>query len=226
MPALAHEALQRDIIEHVADRAVTDAVVARRVIDSMGGRQLRLRGLHAGKIEVALHLRCDEAIDIHLRLGRHRIERTACGCDSGIVQRPRILDERILDVLDDLRDLRHIVDLAIEHGTRLMLLPLRRHDMQQAIGLFLRNDTDDAARADIERKEAVFVLAHRLRFCLFRGLGRGLARGCLFARGCPFRLARTPRAALRLRRCCAIGVIGFSGFRHKKLLTFRNFHNN
>ena len=58
----------------------------------------------------------------------------------------------MLDLADDGGDLRHIVNLSVEHGARLVLHALGRENVEQTVPL-LGNDADDTARADIERKD-------------------------------------------------------------------------
>ena len=81
------------------------------------------------------------------------------------MQRPRALGEPPLDLADDRRDLRHIVNLPVEHGARLVLHALRGEDVEDALTLF-GDDADDAARADVERKDELRLpLAARRAEC-------------------------------------------------------------
>ena len=207
--ALAHECLELHVVEQVADRAIAHAVVARGVVDGVGGRELRLGSLYAGEVEVALLFgRDDDAVDVHFGLGGHRVERTASGGDGRGVQGAGILDEGFLDVLDDGGDLRHVVDLTVEHSAGLVFLPLRGYDVQSVILAFLGDDADDAARADIQRENIVVMDAGRT--CRLRGLAARRA----FFRGRARRLAWAAGAAF----CrCGIFYFGCDCFRHEKI---------
>jgi len=74
--ALSDERLEIVAVEGIADRAVSDAVIARRIVDGVGMGEPALCFLHACEVEVALLCGCDNACDILLGLCRHRIERT------------------------------------------------------------------------------------------------------------------------------------------------------
>ena len=150
--ALSDERLEVVAVECVADRAVADAVVARRIVYGMRLGELLLCCLYAGKVEVALLCGRDRPRDILRRLGGHRVERAPrCG-DGGTVERARTLGEAPFDLADDCRDLRHIVNLSVEHGTCLMLHAFRCKDVEDTLTL-LGDNADDAARTDVECKD-------------------------------------------------------------------------
>ena len=151
-PALSDERLELVAVERIADRAVADAVVTRWIIDRVGVSQFFLCLLHACKVEVALLCRCNRAREVLLGIRCHRVEGTSCRCHSSTGQRPCTLHEAVLDLADDGSDLRHIVNLPVEHGTRAVLEAVGRQDVQQSVTLFSDN-ADHAARPDIERED-------------------------------------------------------------------------
>ena len=114
--------------------------------------ELLLRRLYARKVEVALLRRCDRARDILLRLGSHRVECASCGSHGGTAQCSRTLGEAAFDLANDGGNLRHIVNLSVKHGARLVLQPFGGKDMELPVTLF-GDDADDTARADVERKD-------------------------------------------------------------------------
>ena len=120
-PALPDERLELVAVERIADRAVADAVVARWIIDRVGVGQFLLCLLHARKIEVALLRGCNRAREVLLGIRCHRVEGTPCRRHSSTGQRPCTLHEAVFDLADDGSDLRHIVNLPVEHGTRTVL---------------------------------------------------------------------------------------------------------
>ena len=162
--ALSDERLEFVAVELVADRAVADAVVARRIIDRMRVREFSLRSLNAGKVEIALLRGCNCARDVLFRVGSHRVERTSCRSDGGTAQCACALGEATFDLTDDGSDLRYIVNLTVEHGTRFVLQPLCGEDVELPVTL-LSNDADDAARTDVQRKDELrgTFTAHRRR---------------------------------------------------------------
>ena len=150
--ALTDESLEFVVIERIADRAVADAIVARRIVDRVRMGKLSLCRLHARKVEIALLCGRDGARDLLLRLGGHRVEGASRGSHSSALECARALGEAVLDLADDGSDLRHIVNLSVEHGARLVLHALGRENVEQTVPL-LGNDADDTACADIERKD-------------------------------------------------------------------------
>ena len=120
-PALPDERLELVAVERIADCAVADAVVARRIIDGVGVGQFLLCLLHARKVEVALLRGRNRAREVLLCIRCHRVEGTPCRRHSSTGQRPCTLHEAVFDLADDGSDLRHIVNLPVEHGTRTVL---------------------------------------------------------------------------------------------------------
>ena len=216
LPALADEHAQVIVIEDIAYGAVAHAVVARRVINRMRADQLRLRGLYAGEIEVALLLGRDDAIHIHLGLSRHRVQRTAGRGNSRVMQTPDLLLEHLAHRRYDGRHLRHVMDLAVEHSPRLMLEAVRGYDLQLAIRLALGYDADDGAGADIQREYPLLGLPRRR--------GGFLAAGALTAGRAPLGLAdRLLSGSWRwcgaARRSIAAELAGFiCYYRHRENL--------
>ena len=170
LAALTDEALQGDVVERVLDRAVADAVVAAGVVDVLGAGELRLRRLHAREVEGALLLVGDDAVDLDGRFGGHGVEGAAGGCDGGGLQRARRLFEFMLDLADEVGDLRHVVDLAVEHGACLVLAAHGREDAHLLVFELFGDDADDAARADVEREDRLAVRL-LLRACRRDGFG-------------------------------------------------------
>ena len=156
--------------------------------------ELLLCRLYTRKVEVALLCGRDRARNVLLCLGGHRVERASCGGDGGAAECPRALGEAALDLADDGGDLRHVVNLSVEHGARLVLHALGSEDVEQAVAL-LGDDSNDAARANVERKDkfcgalAAWCGMHRCGLILFWAaalFGSGILRFLLHA------LFRTP----------------------------------
>ena len=150
--ALSDERLEFVAVERVADRAVADAVVARWIIDRVGVGEFLLRLLYPCKVEVTLLCGCNRAREVLLCIRCHRVEGTPCRRHSSTGQRPCTLHEAVLDLADDGSDLRHIVNLPVEHGARAVLEAIGRQDVQQSVALFGDN-ADHTARPNIERKD-------------------------------------------------------------------------
>ena len=197
LAALTNEALQGDVVERVLDRAVADAVVAAGVFDVLGIGEFRLRCLHAREVEGALLLVGDDAVDLDGGFGGHGVEGAAGSCDGGGLQRACRLFQLALDLADEVGDLRHVVNLAVEHGARLVLAAHGREDAHLLVVEFFSDDADDAACADVEREDRLAVRL-LLRSCS-RGLGSSLFDGALRRLlGGSFRAlgARAPRRRL------------------------------
>ena len=150
--ALPDEGFELVAVELVADCAVADAVVARRIIHCMRVGELPLCCLDTRKVKIALLCGRDRTRDLLLRLRRHRVECTSCGSHGGTAECARTLGEAAFDLANDGGDLGNIVNLAVEHGSRLVLHAFRGEDVEKTIPLF-GDDTDDAACADVERKD-------------------------------------------------------------------------
>ena len=185
--ALSDERLEIVAVEGIADRAVSDTVIARRIVDGVGMGKPALCFLHACEVEVALLCGCDNACDILLGLCRHRIERTPGSGHGDTVQRARAFGQTALDLADDSGNLRHIVNLPVQHRARLVLHALGSEDMEHAVPLF-GDDADDAACPNVKRKDEfgraiVPLCLLRLRRCvLFRAAAffcRDFRRRCL-----------------------------------------------
>ena len=150
--ALTDERLELIAVEGIADRAVADAVVTRRVVDRMGVRELSLCCLYTCEVEVALLCGRDRARDVLIRLGGHGIECAPRRCDRRTVQCACAFGEAALDLADDGGDLRHVVNLSVEHSTRLVFQALGGENVEEPLPL-LGDNADDAARADVERED-------------------------------------------------------------------------
>ena len=174
--ALSDERLELVAVELVADRAVADAVVARRIVDRVRVCKLALSRLHTGKVEVALLRGRNRARDVLFCVGGHRVECASCSRDGGTAQCARALREPAFDLADDGGNLRHVVNLTVEHGARLVLHALCGEDVEQPVALF-GNDADDAARADVECKDQLCraFAAHGCMTCCARALLRTAA---------------------------------------------------
>ena len=85
--ALAAQTFEWSAVEQVADGAVADAVVERRIVYCVRIGQRSLRGLNAGKVKVSLLLRRDDAAEVHFRFGSHRVESASCRSDGGVMDR-------------------------------------------------------------------------------------------------------------------------------------------
>ena len=113
--------------------------------------ELLLCRLYTRKVEIALLRGRDRARNVLLCLGGHRVERASCSGYGSTVESPRALGEAPLDLADDGGDLRHIVNLPVKHGSRLVLHALGGEDVEQTVAL-LGDNTNDAARADVQCK--------------------------------------------------------------------------
>ena len=232
--ALTDQGFQLISVQCVFDGAVANAIVMRRIVDLGGFRELYLRRLHAREIETALIFGGDDAGKIHFRFGSHRVKRAPRSGNGYAFQRAGRFLQRALDLVDDRGDLRHVVNLPVEHGAGLVLPARRIENLQRAVRLLLGDNADNAPGADIKREKMLLFLRGFLGS--FRGLGgllrrrfarRAFLRAAFFRRGLcgRLRLREIERRGVFLgHRRCLRGVVLFRAARPLRRLGIFDCH--
>ena len=218
---LAYQGFQLGAVQLVFYGAVAYAVVVGKVIHCVGFRQLCLGCLHSCKVQGAFLLAGDDAAEFHLGSCCHGVEGTACSCYGSTFQRTGALDQCFFYVVDDCCHLGHIVNLAVNHGTGFVLLPLGGNDFQP-LRCLLGYDADDAAGTDVQGKNP--VIAGLGRRCLCR-LGTSDLSAILA--GCPAGIFSFGSGSPGFCCCgcchfiavCSMYILQIGSF-HKNLLTF------
>ena len=128
--------------------------------------------------------------------------------------------EGIFDLFHDGGHLGHIVNLAVQHGPGLVFQPVGRNNVEVFIVAFLGYDADNAAGADVQRKDA-FMLFHRFGGRRLDDIDGLYHFGAQFLDGRFNRFGLLRRAGSCLFRCRRFGgcfyiVSTFLCGRHKK----------
>ena len=150
LAALPDQRFQSDAVELVFDRRKAHAII-RFHIQRMQRGKICLRVLHRGEFQTPLLVFRNGTVRLERRLRRDGIEFAPGGGDCRALQFADLLLERDGDFFYDRRDLRHIMNLPVEHRARFMFLPICGNYRQGSVVLFDGNNSDHGSGSDVER---------------------------------------------------------------------------